>query len=118
MYLEQKRRCEPVEGHFNYDIILSSESRRSNADGDNRTKVVLDFLERVGLIENDCLADGGSWKWGSADKGMCKVYVWKVAGNERERKAGKKISRGQKKSEQGDASTPTTSTHSKAKGKP
>ena len=77
---EQKKRNEPVPGNFNCEIVLSEESRRPNADCDNRIKAVLDLLQAWNLITDDCLADKVIVRWGSAPKGMCKVYVWKVAG--------------------------------------
>lgn len=78
MYQEQKRELgTPVVGHFTYHIVLNEKKRHGNADGDNRTKCVLDFLEKVGLIENDKYADGGSWSWGPLDETQgCFVQVW------------------------------------------
>lgn len=59
----------PVPGAFTYHLILNEEMRHGNADGDNRGKYVLDFVQRVGLIENDKLAEGGSWSWGPCEHG-------------------------------------------------
>lgn len=77
MYLEQRHRCgDPIKGHFTYHIVLDESKRRSINDGQNREKYVLDFCQDVGLIENDKLADGGSWSWGPVDG--CFVRLYKV----------------------------------------
>ena len=73
-YKAQKLRCRAVSGPFTCEIILSSEKRRHNADCDNRIKPILDFLQRVELIENDSLCDRVSIEWGEAKEG-CRVYV-------------------------------------------
>lgn len=69
MFLAQKRGLQAVKGRFTYHLILNQEMRHGNADGDNRAKYALDYLQRVGLIENDKLAEGGSWSWGSCEHG-------------------------------------------------
>lgn len=75
-WLEQKKTCgSPIKGKFIYHIVLD-ENKRANRDGDNFNKAVLDFLQRVGMIENDSLADAGSWSWGPTDPGMCTVSVY------------------------------------------
>lgn len=64
MFLQQKRTCgEPIKGHFNYHISLDWSRRKSTMDGDNYGKIVLDFLQKVELIENDSMADTGTWAW-------------------------------------------------------
>jgi hypothetical protein len=74
LYLMQKRQIGFVKGPFTYHIVLNEAMRHGNSDGDNRGKYVLDFLQRVGLIENDKLAKGGSWSWGPCEYG-CRVIV-------------------------------------------
>lgn len=72
--LLSQRNVEFVPGPFTYHITLNEKMRHGNADGDNRGKYVLDFLQRVGLIENDKLAQGGSWSWGTCEFG-CRIIV-------------------------------------------
>lgn len=68
LYYQQKPSgC--VKGPFTYHLILNEDMRHGNADGDNRGKYCLDYLQRVGLIENDKLAEGGSWQWGPCEYG-------------------------------------------------
>lgn len=75
-YLQQKRVAgEPVQGAFTYHIVLDEKKRKQARDGDNRSKAVLDFLQSVGLIEDDKLADAGSWSWGPCEAGTCFVRL-------------------------------------------
>lgn len=74
LYLTQKRSLGFVAGPFTYHMTLNEKLRTPLMDGDNRGKYVLDFLQRVGLIENDKLAHGGSWSWGPCEFG-CRVIV-------------------------------------------
>jgi Holliday junction resolvase RusA-like endonuclease len=71
LFLTQKRalRGQKVEGPFTYHIVLNRSKRRPLADGDNHLKYVLDFAQIVGLIDNDKLAEGGSWSWGDCEHG-------------------------------------------------
>jgi hypothetical protein len=70
MYMMQRPpTLRAVPGPFTYHLILNEEMRHGNSDGDNRGKYVLDFVQRVGLIENDKLALGGSWSWGPCEHG-------------------------------------------------
>jgi len=66
LFLTQKRSLagQRVEGPFTYHLILNSALRSPTMDGDNRGKYPLDCAQRFGLIENDKLAEGGSWSWG------------------------------------------------------
>jgi hypothetical protein len=64
MYLMQARHLRNVPGRFVYHIILNEAMRKPLMDGDNRGKYVLDFLQTVGLIDNDKFAQAGSWSWG------------------------------------------------------
>lgn len=78
-WLEQKKTCgEPVKGNFTYHIVLD-ETKRANRDGDNFNKAVLDFLQKFGVIENDNLADAGSWSWGPVEKNTCFIRVYQKA---------------------------------------
>lgn len=72
-YIQQKRGKEPIKGPFTYMIVLDRTRRKSNLDGDNRLKAPLDYLQSVGLIENDSLAEGGGWAWGDIDGCLIKV---------------------------------------------
>jgi hypothetical protein len=79
LFLTQKRGLERVPGPFTYRLILNRDMRSATADGDNRGKYCLDYLQRVNLIDNDKLAEGGSWSWGSCEFGaMLSVYPHRV----------------------------------------
>lgn len=76
-YLQQKRAAgQPIKGHFTYHLTLDEKKRKVARDGDNRNKAALDFLQSVGLIEDDKLADGGSWSWGPVEPGTCFIRVY------------------------------------------
>lgn len=74
LLLAQQKDVKFVRGPFTYHITLNEKMRGPTMDGDNRGKYVLDYLQRVGLIENDKLAEGGSWSWGPCEFG-CSVIV-------------------------------------------
>lgn len=76
-YQQQRRHIgTPIKGNFTYHITLD-EKKRANRDGDNFTKAVLDQLQRLELIENDKLANAGSWTWGPVQEpGTCQVFVY------------------------------------------
>lgn len=74
MMWEQQRHLKPVRGPFTFHITLNENLRNPLSDGDNRGKYVLDFLQRVHLIDNDKFAQGGSWSWGPCEHG-CQVIV-------------------------------------------
>src|SRR5437868_6409848 len=61
LYLMQKRALGCVAGKFTYHLTLNRDLRAPLDDGDNRGKYALDFAQKIGLIENDKLAEGGSW---------------------------------------------------------
>lgn len=65
----------PIKGHFTYHIVLD-EKKRANRDGDNFSKAVLDHLQRLELIENDKLADAGSWSWGPVEPNTCFIRAY------------------------------------------
>ena len=66
---------EPIKGHFTYHVSLDWSKRKSNMDGDNfGSKVILDFLQRNGLIENDSLADSGTWAWAPCSGAVVQVH--------------------------------------------
>lgn len=80
LFLSQKRGLGRVDGPFTYHLILNHELRHPLADGDNRGKYPLDFAQRVGLIENDKLAEGGSWSWGPCEYGaMLSIHPVRAA---------------------------------------
>jgi hypothetical protein len=81
LFLTQKRVLEPLsDGPFTYHIVLNRAHRGPTSDGDNRLKYVLDYAQRVGLIENDKLAEGGSWSWGECEHGaMLSIHPVSVA---------------------------------------
>jgi hypothetical protein len=71
LFLTQKRALSglKVDGPFTYLVVLSRAQRGPLADGDNRLKYPLDYAQRVGLIDNDKFAEGGSWSWGECEHG-------------------------------------------------
>lgn len=71
LFLTQKRSLSgmKVSGPFTYHLILNCNLRGPLDDGDNRAKYPLDCAQRFGLIENDKLAEGGSWSWGPCEHG-------------------------------------------------
>jgi Holliday junction resolvase RusA-like endonuclease len=66
-FLQHRKKWLPVAGNFRVHITLNDKRRRGDAD--NRIKALLDFLQRVGLIENDKLCDGVTAEWGFAPEG-------------------------------------------------
>jgi len=74
--MQRKGAGNPIRGNFTYHIILDEKRRKVARDGDNRGKCVLDFLQAVGLIEDDKFADGGGWSWGPIDGGGCIVRAY------------------------------------------
>lgn len=74
-FLQQKRTAgQPIKGNFTYHIVLDEKRRKVARDGDNRGKGCLDFLQAVGLIEDDKLADAGSWSWGPVEGCFIRIY--------------------------------------------
>lgn len=71
-YLANKKNWLPVKGHFRAYITLDAKRRRG--DCDNRIKGLLDWLQRVELIENDKLCDGVSIDYGHAPEG-CRIHL-------------------------------------------
>lgn len=71
LFLTQKRGLSAlkVKGPFTYHVVLNRDLRGPLDDGDNRLKYPLDCAQRFKLIENDKLAEGGSWSWGSCEHG-------------------------------------------------
>lgn len=67
-YMLHKREWKPVAGHFSAAVTLDEKRRRG--DVDNRIKVVLDWLQRVELIENDKFCDAITIRWGHAPEGV------------------------------------------------
>ena len=85
MWLQQKLSVRPVTlGVYRSHMIFSSDCRRANQDGENLIKCVSDYLQRIEIIENDCLAVAGSWQWGNVDgcvvevEGECSTGVKSV----------------------------------------
>lgn len=73
-------RLVPVKGNF-VAIITLDESKRGNKDCDNHSKVILDWLERSQLIDNDSLCDLCLIAWGNAPAG-CSVEITGVMGKQ------------------------------------
>lgn len=85
LFLTQKRALigRKIDGPFTYHLLLNESLRHGNADGDNRQKYALDFLQRVGLIANDKFAMGGSWAWGPCEH-EAMIGVWPFDPNRQE----------------------------------
>jgi hypothetical protein len=82
LFLTQKRALsgQRIEGPFTYHLVLNRALRHPLADGDNRGKYPLDCAQKFGLIENDKLAEGGSWSWGECEHGsMLSIHPVLVA---------------------------------------
>lgn len=80
LFLTQKRALsgQKIEGPFTYHLVLNRALRHPLADGDNRGKLALDCAQKFGLIENDKLAEGGSWSWGECLHG-CMLSIHRVS---------------------------------------
>jgi len=50
-------------------------ARRSNSDLDNRCKPLMDYLQRIGLIENDRLCEKLVLSWGALPQGRVLVRL-------------------------------------------
>jgi Holliday junction resolvase RusA-like endonuclease len=75
-FLAQKRELgKPIIGPFSIEIILD-DKKRGVRDLDNYVKSVLDHCQRLGLIENDKLAEEISVRWGRPDGGGCLVQIF------------------------------------------
>ncbi len=83
LFLTQKRALvgHEIKGPFTYHLVLNRAMRGPLADGDNRIKYPLDCAQKFGLIENDKLAEGGSWSWGECEFGaMLSIHPFKTGG--------------------------------------
>ena len=75
-FLTQKRELgKPIVGAFSMSIVLD-DKKRGKRDLDNCVKVVLDHVQRLGLIENDKLAEEISVRWGRLLTGGCLVQIF------------------------------------------
>ena len=68
----------PCEVH----ILLNIESARRGSDADNRIKAVLDYAQRIKLVDNDSLIMRGTWEWArpSAAPAGCRLTLRELAG--------------------------------------
>lgn len=67
MYQEQKAAKTigtPIQGPFEVHLTFSDKKRRKGSDLDNRVKPVLDQMQKLGVIENDSLAEKVTATWG------------------------------------------------------
>lgn len=84
MFRKQKKTCgEPIKGFFSWFITLDQSRWPRASDGDNRCKAVVDFLQAVGVVENDKFQTGGAWAWGPVSG--CVVQVRPVTASVLER---------------------------------
>lgn len=81
-YLTQKRDLEPITGRYRLTLTIDMK-HKGRSDLDNRVKALSDYLQRVGLIENDKLCDGITLRWGKTELG-CKVVLTPSALKRRE----------------------------------
>ena len=73
-YLQFARKKRPERlGSFDITVTLDHK-RRGRSDGDNRLKGLMDWLQRAGIIANDCGADDIRITWGEAPEG-CHVVL-------------------------------------------
>jgi crossover junction endodeoxyribonuclease RusA len=63
-----------VSGPFVAEIVLDENERKRGGDCDNRVKAVLDYAQRVEIINNDRLAKKVSVEWGCAPHG-CRLTI-------------------------------------------
>ena len=61
---------------FNIEIIIGRPSKR-RMDIDNRAKAVMDVLQHLDIITDDCLANRVTMMW-SNDINDCKITIWKA----------------------------------------
>lgn len=70
MFLQQKSAKTigtPIVGPFEVHLTFSKDKRRKGSDLDNRVKPVLDQMQKLGLIENDSLAEKVTATWGPCE---------------------------------------------------
>ena len=76
--MERARRpLTSLKGAYEAEFIFA---RRSNSDLDNRCKPLMDYLQRVGLIENDRLCEKLVLSWGALPQGrvLVRLRPWLV----------------------------------------
>lgn len=79
-FLQQKRDCgEKIIGQFDAAIWFDETRRRKNTDIDNRIKVVLDALQRFGVIQNDSLLNRICSAWMPVDGVYVKLFPAEAA---------------------------------------
>lgn len=79
MYAQQRAEKSigtPVVGAFEVHLAFSEKKRRKGADLDNRIKVCLDQAQRLGLIENDSLAEKITAAWAPVDGVFMRIHKW------------------------------------------
>jgi crossover junction endodeoxyribonuclease RusA len=67
MFMQQKAAKTvgtPIVGPFEVHLTFSDKKRRKGSDLDNRVKPVLDQMQKLGVIENDSLAEKVTACWG------------------------------------------------------
>lgn len=73
-FVMTRRSLLPIKGAYELEIILSAAMRNRHPDLGNREKALSDWLQRVGLIENDNLCEKMTIHWGWAPVG-CRVKL-------------------------------------------
>jgi crossover junction endodeoxyribonuclease RusA len=81
MYQQQKAAKTigtPIAGPFEVHLTFSDKKRRKGSDLDNRVKPVLDQMQRLGVIENDSLAERVTATWGPVDGVFIRAFRFPV----------------------------------------
>lgn len=63
-----------IDTTFNIEIIVGRPSKR-RMDIDNRGKAVMDMLQHMDIITDDCLANRVTMMWSTAAED-CKITIW------------------------------------------
>lgn len=70
-----------LKGKFHALLELYTADGRKRRDGDNRMKAPLDYLKRIGLIEDDRFCERGTFAWVPEDVAPpygCRLTIWSI----------------------------------------
>lgn len=75
-FTKQSRKLgKPIEGPFGIDIVWDRSLKTRHSDIDNRIKYLLDYLQYLGLFEDDWLCDDMHVGYGSVMPDGCRVQL-------------------------------------------